>query len=305
MTVPFTVLSGFLGVGKTTALNRMLRAPLGKKIAVLVNELGRIAIDTSLIVSRGGDVLELAGGCICCKLGKDDLWDGVADIVKRAKPDALVLETTGIAEPPAIVKSMEKMGGSAGVRLAGVICVVDASVGSLHFDRHEEARIQAESSDRILLSKMDIAPEESVRQTHLLLDKLAPNAERASFPRGEDAGFSSWMLEQRSLVGKIPSPRQHKHGQISAVSYSDPAPLIGDLLLSTLDRYNSVLLRAKGYVSLVGGKTGFLEFAGAKLKLEERAIPDHVDGNEFVLIGEGLDENELRRSIAACRAKKL
>src|SRR5436190_21525481 len=93
--VPFTILTGWLGAGKTTALNRMLAAQHGRRIAVLVNELGRIAIDTRLIVGRGGDVLELAGGCVCCKVDiKNDLWDGIADIVNRSAPDQIVLETT-------------------------------------------------------------------------------------------------------------------------------------------------------------------------------------------------------------------
>ena len=85
MKTPFTILTGWLGAGKTTALNRMLGAPHGKRIAVLVNELGRISIDTQLIVGRGGDVLELAGGCVCCKVDiKNDLWEGIADIVARS-----------------------------------------------------------------------------------------------------------------------------------------------------------------------------------------------------------------------------
>src|SRR4051812_23649762 len=105
--VPFTILTGWLGAGKTTALNRMLAAPHGKRIAVLVNELGRISIDTQLIVGRGGDVLELAGGCVCCKVDiKNDLWEGISDIVERARPDHVVLETTGIAEPAAILESL-------------------------------------------------------------------------------------------------------------------------------------------------------------------------------------------------------
>src|SRR4029079_15740280 len=98
--VPFTILTGWLGAGKTTALNRMLGAPHGKRIAVLVNEPGRISIDTQLIVGQGGDVLELAGGCACCKVDiKNDLWQGIAEIAERTKPDHVVLETTGIAEP--------------------------------------------------------------------------------------------------------------------------------------------------------------------------------------------------------------
>ena len=96
--VPFTILTGWLGAGKTTALNAMLAAAHGRKIAVLVNELGRISIDTQLIIGRGNDVLELAGGCVCCSVDlKNDLWDGIGDIVARSQPDCVVLETTGIA----------------------------------------------------------------------------------------------------------------------------------------------------------------------------------------------------------------
>lgn len=112
--VPFTILSGWLGAGKTTALNRMLSARNGKRIAVLVNELGRISIDTQLIVSHGGDVLELAGGCVCCKLDiKNDLWEGITEIIERSQPDHVVLETTGIAEPAAILESLHATGVAA------------------------------------------------------------------------------------------------------------------------------------------------------------------------------------------------
>src|SRR4051812_49534474 len=108
--VPFTILTGWLGAGKTTALNRMLAAPHGKRIAVLVNELGRISIDTQLIVGRGGDVLELAGGCVCCKVDiKNDLWDGIADVIARSSPEHVILETTGIAEPAAILENLHRV----------------------------------------------------------------------------------------------------------------------------------------------------------------------------------------------------
>ena len=72
MRVPFTILTGWLGAGKTTALNRMLAAQHGRRIAVLVNELGRISIDTQLIIGRGGDVLELAGGCVPGTTAQED-----------------------------------------------------------------------------------------------------------------------------------------------------------------------------------------------------------------------------------------
>src|SRR5690349_24222089 len=120
----------------------MLAAGHGKKIAVLVNELGRISIDTQLILGRGSDVLELAGGCVCCKVDtKNDLWDGIADIVKRSAPDHVVLETTGIAEPAAILDGLVKVPEAVRERIApaGVVCVVDAETGGSALGEREEA----------------------------------------------------------------------------------------------------------------------------------------------------------------------
>src|SRR5580765_4267660 len=141
--VPFTIVTGWLGAGKTTTLNRMLAAQHGKRIAVLVNELGRISIDTQLIIGRGGDVLELAGGCVCCKVDiKNDLWDGIGDIVTRSAPDSVILETTGIAEPAAILDGLVRVRDSVRERIrpAGVICVVDADTGGDALEHREEAR---------------------------------------------------------------------------------------------------------------------------------------------------------------------
>ncbi len=225
--VPFTILSGWLGAGKTTALNRMLasqaRARHGKRIAVLVNELGRISIDTQLIIGQGGDVLELAGGCVCCKLDiKNDLWEGITEIVERSRPDHVVLETTGIAEPAAILESLHASGHTTGPRAAdsiaarrraeqqaarerivpaGVICVVDAESGAAALDAREEAAAQAMAADRVLIAKLDVATAAAVRATHARLDALAPEAERASFPHDDAGAFamSGWLLEPRAL----------------------------------------------------------------------------------------------------------
>src|SRR5581483_9707860 len=202
--VPFTILTGWLGAGKTTALNRMLAAQHGKRIAVLINELGRISIDTQLIIGRGGDVLELAGGCVCCKVDiKNDLWDGIGDIVARSAPDCVVLETTGIAEPAAILDGLVRVPDSVRERIlpAGVICVVDAEAGGAALETRDEAREQVMSADRVMLAKLDVAQREAVARTHEVLDRLAPQAERAAFPTGEAGAraMTSWVIEPRPL----------------------------------------------------------------------------------------------------------
>ncbi len=316
--VPFTILTGWLGAGKTTALNRMLAAQHGRRIAVLVNELGRIAIDTRLIIGRGGDVLELAGGCVCCKVDiKNDLWDGIADIVSRSAPDQIVLETTGIAEPAAILDGLVRVPDAVRDRIlpAGVVCVVDAEAAGAALEAREEAREQAASADRILLSKLDRASAEAVRACHARLDALAPEAERAGFP-GDDAGaraMTAWVVEPRPL--RAWTQRRHGHGddhgrphhhpgQLTAIAFTDDAPLVGERVLAVVEGLGDRLVRAKGFVHTAGDdRRGFLERAGVRTELTRREPwGDEPRRTELVLIGDGLDEAAVHRALWACRA---
>jgi G3E family GTPase len=312
--VPFTILTGWLGAGKTSALNRMLAARHGRKIAVLVNELGRISIDTQLIVGRGGDVLELAGGCVCCKVDtKNDLWDGIADIVARSAPDHVVLETTGIAEPAAILEGLVRVPDHVRDRIApaGVVCVVDAESGAAALDTREEASAQAMSADRVLIAKLDVAPPDAVRATHARLDALAPEAERAAFPH-DDAGalaMTAWIVEKRSLRawhGREEAHAHHRHGQLVAVTFTDPAPLVGERVLAVLEALGDRLVRAKGFVHLAGeDRRGFVERAGVRTSLDHREPwGDAPRKSELVLIGDGLDEPALQRALWACAAAR-
>ncbi|HMG20160.1 MAG TPA: GTP-binding protein [Kofleriaceae bacterium] len=324
--VPFTILTGWLGAGKTTALNRMLAAAHGKRIAVLVNELGRISIDTQLIIGRGGDVLELAGGCVCCKVDiKNDLWDGIGDIVARSSPDAVVLETTGIAEPAAILDGLVRVPDAVRDRIlpAGVICVVDAEAGADAIERRDEARAQAASADRVLLAKLDVATGDAVRRTHAALDAIAPDAERAGFPAGDAAAraMTGWVIEPRKLRawterrrghddaaagehGHPGHPGHHHGNQLVAVSFTDDAPLIGERVLAVIEALGDRLVRAKGFVHLADdARRGFVERAGIRTELRHEGVWGSASPRtELVLIGDELDEAAVHRALWACRA---
>lgn len=297
--VPFTILSGWLGAGKTTALNRMLAAQTGKKIAVLVNELGRISIDTQLIIGRGGDVLELAGGCVCCKVDtKNDLWDGIGDIIARSEPDHVVLETTGIAEPAAILEGFVRIPEAVRERVfaAGVVCVVDATNGKA-FDR-EEAQLQVRSADRIMLSKLDVASKDAQLATHERIKALNTEAEIAAFPPDQGRAMTAWIVEPRKLRAwnqHVHDHESHRHGQLSSVSFRDPAPLVKELLMGYLEALGDRLVRAKGWVHFAGAGRWFVEKAGQQLTMREDAGEPIT---ELVLIGE-LDESAVLRALWA------
>lgn len=309
--VPFSILTGFLGAGKTTVLNRVLSRPRDRRIAVLVNELGRISIDSRLILARGGDVLELAGGCVCCKIDvKNDLWDGIADVIRRSGPDHVILETTGIAEPDAIIEGLGRLPQAQRERIdvAGVICVVDSDAGIAQIDRRHEAVAQIELADRLLLSKLDIADADTVARLHRRLRELNAHAEVASFPHDESGthALSHWLLQRRERAAPWPgrvSEHGHGHGQLGAVSFSDPAPLLCEPLLLLLTELGDRLVRAKGFVHVAGeSRRGFVEHAGLRTSLTfGEPWGNDVPCTELVLIGEELDEAALRRQLWACR----
>ncbi len=316
--VPFTILTGWLGAGKTTTLNRMLAHAGGRRIAVLVNELGRIAIDTQLIVGVGGDVIELAGGCVCCKVDvRSDLWTGIADIVERSQPDHVVLETTGIAEPAAILDGLVRVADSVRDRIlpAGVVCVVDAESGAGALAKRDEAKEQALSADRVLIAKLDVADPAAVRATHALLDELAPDAERAAFPTDEagSRALTAWVVEKRQVRAMaVPKHDHHEHGghhhhgsQITAISFSDAAPLVGERVLAVIEALGERLIRAKGFVNLAGdARRGFVERAGIRTSLTPAAEwGDTPRRTELVLIGDDLDEAAIQRALWACRTR--
>jgi G3E family GTPase len=287
-------------------LGRQLRLRVG----VIINELGRIDIDTRLIKSRAGDVMELAGGCVCHEVRvQSELWAAIAEVNRRSNPEVVLLETTGIAEPWSILSGLEDLGDAAPAVAAGVVCVIDAEAGGAQLARHEEARAQVEAADRILLTKLDLAAPDAVVALHRELARRNPAAERASFPEGDEgsAALVPWLLDARGAPRVSRAGRHaHAHGQLTVVTFTDPEPLLAEPLLAVIEGLGPALVRAKGFVNIAGdARRGFLERAGARTGLSFGELwGATTPGTELVLIGDALDGDAIRRQLWACRARR-
>ncbi len=160
--IPVTVLTGFLGCGKTTLLNRILRENHGKRIAVIENEFGEIGVDNELVIDADEEIFEMNNGCICCTV-RGDLIRILGQLMKRRdKFDHIIIETTGLANPAPVAQTFwvdEEMREQ--FELDAIITVVDAKHVWLHLDDADECKEQIAFADVILLNKTDlVAPED-------------------------------------------------------------------------------------------------------------------------------------------------
>ena len=256
-TLPTTLLTGFLGSGKTTLLRRALVSPELADTAVIINEIGEIAIDHYLLDFVEDGVFELPGGCLCCAV-REDMARTLRSLLERRDAGEIrrfrriVIETTGLADPAPILFTLgtDPMLDHR-LRLAGVVTLVDTLQGAETLDRFAEAERQAALADVLVITKTDLAP----LGPDLLgrLDRINDRAERILAIEAYDGGavlFGSSPWPTAPVMPEEP-PAAHTHG-IDAfgvvlggeVSRLDFARALGGLAGAR----GSDLLRVKGIV---------------------------------------------------------
>ena len=155
--IPVTVLTGYLGAGKTTLLNRILTEQHGKRYAVIVNEFGEIGIDNDLVVGADEEVFEMNNGCICCTV-RGDLIRIIEGLMKRrGKFDAIIVETTGLADPAPVAQTFfVDQDVAERARLDAVVTVAGREVAARTPEGRARGKNQIAFADVVLLNKVDL-----------------------------------------------------------------------------------------------------------------------------------------------------
>jgi G3E family GTPase len=186
-TIPVTLLTGFLGSGKTTVLNHLLASPALKDCAVLINEYGETAIDHLLVRQISEEMVVLDSGCLCCTV-LGDLVTAMRDLFRKRVlgqvPEfkRLLIETSGLADPAPILHTLiSDPFLAARYRLDGVVCTIDAVNGERTLDGNRESVKQAAVADRLLITKTDLAEPASLLHRLALLN---PTARRITVAQG-------------------------------------------------------------------------------------------------------------------------
>jgi len=188
--IPVTLLTGFLGSGKTTVLNHVLKQPEMAATAIIVNEFGEIGLDHLMVERASEDVVLLNSGCLCCTV-RGDIVDTLTNLfVDRVKGKVpfftrVAIETTGLADPAPILHTlMTDPIVAARYMLDGVVTTVDAVNGAATLDRQPEAVKQAAVADRLLLTKTDLGEPAAREEIEVRLKALNPSAPIVPAARG-------------------------------------------------------------------------------------------------------------------------
>lgn len=284
-----TIISGFLGSGKTSFINRLLQNPHGKRLAVIVNELGEIGLDASLLqgATKTDTFVELDNGCLCCSLNQD-LENTLALLQERPNLDHVLIETTGIADPLTVFWTFTRPRLSARYRPNLIVSLVDC----LHLDSilatHPIGKLQLEQAHLLLLSKTDLitaAAETTVR------DKIRELNPHALVGRTFDSTALSLLLDTVPFTMALSPPVSSapSHGSFDSVSFPISQPIAD---IEAIDHFADSLppsvIRCKGIVP-INRESQALAFHKVADEYHHHWLSEPPSSYGIVMIGQHLD----------------
>ncbi len=308
--IPVTVVTGFLGAGKTTLVRRFLASPQGAGTAVIVNEFGAVGIDDALVRGSADETVLLGNGCLCC-VARSDLQLTLRRLVfdrehGGAPPFArVVIETSGLADPGPILQTFSTdraLGGE--FHVDAVLAVVDAVGGESNLTAAAEARKQVILADRIVMSKTDLADAAAVERLQARLRQLNP---RAAIDMAIAGALDPERIVVPASTGRsgFVAEAEHSDGILSfVVETAEPIawPTFARAMETLTALRGADLLRAKGLLNLAGCRGPVVvqyvqHLAHPPVELE--AWPDENRLSRIVFITRTIPERQVRDLFAA------
>ena len=324
--IPVTVLTGFLGSGKTTLVNHILTANHGHRIAVIENEFGEIPIDNALVLGGEEKIIEMSNGCCLCCTARTDLIDILHSLLERAeKFDRILIETSGMADPNPVAQTFfvdEEI--SSRFALDAIVTLVDSKHIDAHLDEVDhngvgtQAADQIAFADRIVVNKVDLVTEQQLGRLEQRIRGINATAEIIT------SSYSAVDLEQILGIGAFDLTRtvaadpawlddsKHVHEpSLTSVGIELDGDLDGAALQGWLTGYveshGDDLYRLKGVLAVDGDDRRFVLQGIHRMFDLAPSAPWGRDRrtSKIVFIGRDLDRTELTRALQSCRSPEL
>ena len=271
LSIPVTVIGGYLGSGKTTLVNHLLRNADGRRLAIMVNEFGDLAIDEDLIEAQSDDLISLAGGCVCCSFG-NDLIKAMQDLGKLENtPDQVILETSGVAIPGAIAGTVSLMPA---FTLQAIAILADAeTVRQRAGDKYLSDTILRQLADAniVLLNKCDLI---SAAQKDMLREWLAERAGRAPIVETSNSKVMPEIIFQDfGQEFSASSADTFHHAAVYVTETLDMADRVdvAAFCQSLLEEYPD-LVRAKGFAMDPDGVMKTIQITGHRVNISDAPV---------------------------------
>ncbi|AMM18012.1 cobalamin biosynthesis protein CobW [Burkholderia sp. PAMC 28687] len=315
--IPVTVISGFLGAGKTTLVNHLMQQHTGGRIGVVVNEFGEVGIDGQLIVAEEEALIEINNGCVCCTV-RADLVASVKELLARSHAgiERLIVETSGLADPAPVLQTfLADPGLREAVELESVVTVVDGH----HFGQQlndEIVREQVAFADVIVINKIDLIDQPALQQLKLQIRALNPTASITTASHSRVAADSLLGVRRFSLPALLElepdlldeNAHDHEHDvSIQSCALIETGALDPDRFNRWINQLvqerGQQLMRMKGVLHFASEPRQF-HFHSVHMLLEARPgrvwRADETRENKFVFIGRDLDMPRLREAFVDC-----
>jgi G3E family GTPase len=318
-TIPVFVLSGFLGSGKTTLLTNILEFYLqqNKRPAVIMNEIGDVNLD-GMLVDDNVPMAEMLNGCICCTI-REDLSKSLLSIVRNEKPDVIIIESTGIANPLELIEGITNTSLIVGIDLRLVVTVVSAPhfLDTSRGAKGKTARLMEEQircADLILLNKIDLIEEKDTNEVNIRLRELNPKARIEETMRckvelsslvnmtsktNKQSPSHEQEIKMKKVLQVLPNDGQqhHTHNHVMVYTHYFDKPIDHKKFEKLFAQLPAEVYRAKGILQFTKSEDRFLfQYAYREMEIIKLDTQKEVQ-NVAVFIGEHFDKERVYQAI--------
>ena len=310
MKTSLSIITGYLGAGKTTLLKNIVEQT-NKKIAMLMNEFGDIIIDGKIVKGKNINIKELSGGCVCCSMtGEFEL--AIKEIIESIKPELIIVETTGVAEPDAIAIDIEQI---ADVKIDSIITLVDCDSLVRYPHIGHTGRVQIEIADIIILNKKDLVTKEQLKQAKKLVRTINP---RAMFFASTRCEINTNMLFGLTFLRELKKIKHKNHIKTDYFGYKSEK-IFDKTKFEEFANSLKKIYRAKGFIimtedsekeSLAKGRNTkqqkyLFNYVAGRWELNIIEQSDAQDKTELVFIGKKIKilEKDIINKLKNCEAK--